>query len=401
MGTFTTNLGLPLPTIGGDKTTWGTQLNTALGILDTRLAGVSTVDVSGNTDVVAAASDAANMGINLIGTLTGNINYVLPNKGGFHIIGSNVTGAYTLTIKTSAPGGTGVILAPNTYGLFFSGGTNVLQVSGGPGIIVGDLTVVGKLAALGGARYIGEIFAMGAPQTLVPPYALLCYGQAVSRTTYAALFGIIGTVWGPGDGSTTFNVPDLRGRALFGVDAMGGSAAGRLTSASLQGSAAGVGVTGGDEHMSAHTHPITDPGHVHPTIDNGHVHNYTDPGHSHSIYDPAHVHAVTDPQHVHSMGAGVGGVRTGSGSTSFSGPGGGSMGIVSATGYASTGISIQGSLTGVVVQPANTGIGIANAATGLLVNGAVTGIGVNTAGVGVALNLPPAAVVNWFIYAGV
>lgn len=60
---------------------------------------------------------------------------------------------------------------------------------------------------------------------------LLCYGQAVSRTTYSALFGAIGTTWGTGDGSTTFNLPDLRGRVRAGRDDMGGTAAGRLTNA--------------------------------------------------------------------------------------------------------------------------------------------------------------------------
>lgn len=52
-----------------------------------------------------------------------------------------------------------------------------------------------------------------------PAGYLLCNGAAVSRTTYAALFTAISTVWGVGDGSTTFNLPDFRGRALVGVDA--------------------------------------------------------------------------------------------------------------------------------------------------------------------------------------
>lgn len=46
---------------------------------------------------------------------------------------------------------------------------------------------------------------------------LICDGTAVSRTTYADLFGIIGTAYGAGDGSTTFNLPDFRGRAPIGV----------------------------------------------------------------------------------------------------------------------------------------------------------------------------------------
>lgn len=47
---------------------------------------------------------------------------------------------------------------------------------------------------------------------------LLCNGDAVSRTTYADLFALIGTTFGVGDGSTTFNVPDFRGRVPAGVD---------------------------------------------------------------------------------------------------------------------------------------------------------------------------------------
>ena len=55
----------------------------------------------------------------------------------------------------------------------------------------------------------------------VPPGWLLCNGAAVSRTTYADLFTQIGDTWGGGDGSTTFNLPDLRGRVPRGVAATG------------------------------------------------------------------------------------------------------------------------------------------------------------------------------------
>lgn len=60
---------------------------------------------------------------------------------------------------------------------------------------------------------------------------VLAYGQAISRTTYSTLFAMFSTTYGSGDGSTTFNVPDLRGRVVAGDDAMGGSAAGRITTA--------------------------------------------------------------------------------------------------------------------------------------------------------------------------
>lgn len=46
---------------------------------------------------------------------------------------------------------------------------------------------------------------------------LVCDGSAVSRTTYSALFSVIGTTYGSGDGSTTFNLPDFRGRTAIGV----------------------------------------------------------------------------------------------------------------------------------------------------------------------------------------
>lgn len=82
----------------------------------------------------------------------------------------------------------------------------------------------------------------GRPAIFMPPGAILpycgytpptgflfCYGQAISRTTYADLFAAIATGYGTGDGSTTFNVPDLRGRVIAAADDMGGVAANRIT----------------------------------------------------------------------------------------------------------------------------------------------------------------------------
>jgi microcystin-dependent protein len=94
---------------------------------------------------------------------------------------------------------------------------------------------------------------------------LLCYGQAISRTTYAALFSAISTTYGAGDGSTTFNVPDCRGRALIGLDNLGGSAASRVAAATSLGQAAG-----------AETHKHTGPSHTHSYTDVvAHTHSYT------------------------------------------------------------------------------------------------------------------------------
>lgn len=74
---------------------------------------------------------------------------------------------------------------------------------------------------------------------------LECDGAAVSRSTYVALFAAIGTTWGVGDGSTTFNLPDARGYALRGWDHGSGVDASRA-----------FGSTQADA-IKAHTHPIT------------------------------------------------------------------------------------------------------------------------------------------------
>ena len=57
---------------------------------------------------------------------------------------------------------------------------------------------------------------------------LACNGDLVSRTTYAGLFNAIGTVYGAGDGATTFKLPDLRGQFLRGWDGAAGVDPGRV-----------------------------------------------------------------------------------------------------------------------------------------------------------------------------
>jgi predicted outer membrane repeat protein len=115
-----------------------------------------------------------------------------------------------------------------------------------------DLETGGMVTApVGSLAPIGAVLPFAGAAT--PPGWLLCQGQAVSRSTYADLFGVIGTAFGVGDGSTTFNLPDLRDRAAVGASgskalgSAGGSATAALAAANIP----------------AHTHSIN---HDHPSL---------------------------------------------------------------------------------------------------------------------------------------
>ncbi|MGJ4884722.1 phage tail protein [Bradyrhizobium sp. HKCCYLRH3097] len=96
------------------------------------------------------------------------------------------------------------------------------------------------------------------------------YGQPISRTAYSVLFALMGTTFGTGDGSTTFNLPDLRGRVTACVDNMGGTTANRLVSGGLASVRHSIGGFGGEDahvlvtsEMPSHAHGVNDPGHSH------------------------------------------------------------------------------------------------------------------------------------------
>lgn len=125
------------------------------------------------------------------------------------------------------------------------------------------------------SNYAGSIpvgtIAIASGSTADPGY-LFCSGAAVSRATYASLFTKIGSAYGAGDGSTTFNVPDLRGRMPAGQDNMGGPAAGRITAAGGNFDGTVLGASGGQQskvvaqtNLATMEFQVSDPTHNHST----------------------------------------------------------------------------------------------------------------------------------------
>ena len=123
-------------------------------------------------------------------------------------------------------------------------------------------------------------------RSTAPTGWLLCDGTAVNRTTYADLFAILSTTFGVGDGSTTFNLPDFRGRTVMGVGTGSG-----LTARAM---ADNVGV---ETHILTSTEMAS---HTHTQVS----HNHTQDSHTHSVNDPGHAHTVSSASAVHRTDSG-------------------------------------------------------------------------------------------------
>lgn len=139
---------------------------------------------------------------------------------------------------------------------------------------------------------------------ILPVGFLFCDGTAISRTSYANLFATIGTAYGSGDGTTTFNLPNMKGKMPIGVKSGGNVASLGATGGSFD----HVHAMGQHTHAQSHTHTIAHThtqAHTH-TIDHSHTvgaHTHTC-AHTHVI--PRHYHSVsgsgTSSSHTHTLG---------------------------------------------------------------------------------------------------
>jgi len=123
-------------------------------------------------------------------------------------------------------------------------------------VLTGNLNVTGSIAAGSSPlQRTGEIVMTAAHQ---PANTVYCDGSAISRATYAGLFAVIGASYGAGDGSTTFNVPDMRGRMPL---AHGQGSGLTLRTVTQQGGAEAVILT--EPQLAVHDHHVADGGHDH------------------------------------------------------------------------------------------------------------------------------------------
>jgi hypothetical protein len=171
MVAYTPNKGYSLPTVAGDLNQWGVFLNQGTSIMDNNMGGQAIVNVAGAADVTATTANAQNLVQSLTGLLTGNISYLLPDVGSFYIINNATTGAFTVTVKTTAGGSSGVIVPQGTQLAVYSRGGNVWildgSTSGGSAnsrTFQGALTIVsgGLTISAGGATVTGNVGITGA-----------------------------------------------------------------------------------------------------------------------------------------------------------------------------------------------------------------------------------------------
>ena len=297
---------------GEDSGVWGSITNTNWNLMEQAVSGVQTITMANAnytlTNLNGVSDEARNMVLVVQGTNSAIYQVIIPlNQPKMYVVSNQTTGGYAITIGSSSGA---IITIPNgVTAQVYTDGTNTYSAQTGSagnftvngsltstGLTdTGNMTVGGTLGVTGATSLNGggtsttptagdsstkiatTSFVQTAisgiqttlsgtiqmwPTTSAPSGYLLCNGAAVSRATYSALYAVVGTTFGSGDGSTTFNLPNYQDRMPIGVNSI----------------AASIGATGGSAtttlstaNLPAHTHAnsISDPGHYHTSSGNG------------------------------------------------------------------------------------------------------------------------------------
>ena len=295
--TYTTSLKIQEIGNGEQSGIWGTTTNTNWTLIEQAVAGVVNISMSSAnytlSNLNGVSDEARNMTLVVSGTNSGIYQVIAPLVPKLYVITNNTSGGYAITIGASTGS---IVTIPNgvTAQVYCDGSTGFFSAQTGSAgnfivngtLIASGVTDTGPLSAaslsvsgtatfstsptaptpttgdnttkVATTAFVTQNAVMtGAiqmwPTTSAPSGYLLCDGTAVSRTTYSALFGVVGTTFGTGDGSTTFNLPNYIDRMPIGKGTI----------------AASIGATGGskDAVVVSHTHiattNISDPGHLH------------------------------------------------------------------------------------------------------------------------------------------
>ncbi len=316
--TYTSNGGIEKIGLGEKAGAWGTTTNNNFDIIDKLTNGVVSITLSGTTHTLTTSDGSVSDGMSKVLVLGGspsgtNTITISPNDADKVYFVQNGTSQIATFTQGS---GANVSVAAGKQAIIFADGagsgaavTEIKPTAADASVITAtladDAVTNAKIAddavnadsvadnSIGAAAinidgngtsgqavvsdgdgsfsYQSNIVPSGA----LMPYAgasaptgfLLCDGSAVSRSTYATLFAALdnGNIYGAGDGSSTFNLPDLRGRVVAGQDDMGGSSADNLTNQSGGLNGDTLGATGGSEtqalteaNLAAHTHTFSD-----------------------------------------------------------------------------------------------------------------------------------------------
>jgi len=316
--TYTSNGGIEKIGLGEKAGAWGTTTNNNFDIIDKLTNGVVSITLSGTTHTLTTSDGSVSDGMSKVLVLGGspsgtNTITISPNDADKVYFVQNGTSQIATFTQGS---GANVSVAAGKQAIIFADGagsgaavTEIKPTAADASVITAtladDAVTNAKIAddavnadsvadnSIGAAAinidgngtsgqavvsdgdgsfsYQSNIVPSGALMLYAgasaPTGFLLCDGSAVSRSTYATLFAALdnGNIYGAGDGSSTFNLPDLRGRVVAGQDDMGGSSADNLTNQSGGLNGDTLGATGGSEtqalteaNLAAHTHTFSD-----------------------------------------------------------------------------------------------------------------------------------------------